>query len=130
MSAQFTTTTLVGGGVLVEGTDNAGREGTTILRSETWNEVVKYQQQVAAVEQFDKSVDEFFAPLLAAVDNLKAGEDETGMDVVILKEEIPGVDEEPEVRIKLDSEGTVLRVLAEGDHDTLRWVNGTLVVVA
>lgn len=130
MSARFTVTPLVGGGSLVEGTDAAGKDGTAILRSETWNEVVRYQQQVQAVAEFDEKVDEFFAPLLDAVDSLKAAEDETGWDVVVLKDEVEGVDEEPEVRIKLDTDGTVLRVLAEGDHDQLRWVGSTLVVVA
>jgi hypothetical protein len=130
MSAQFTVTPLVGGASLVEGTDAAGREGTTVLRSETWNEVVRYQKQVQAVEAFDEKVDEFFAPLLDAAEALKADEDETGWDVVVLKDEVEGVDHDPEVRIKLDTDGTVLRVLAEGDHDQLRWVGGDLVVVA
>src|SRR3954469_8452849 len=65
-------TPLINGGYLVEGTDSAGREGTTGLPSERWEMVTHLRNHEVAQEQFDDVVKEFFAPLTDAADKAKA----------------------------------------------------------
>lgn len=129
MSAQFTVSPIKGGGVLVEGTDAAGREGMTILRSESWEYVVEYRRKRAASEEFDQTVEEFFAPIIDAADKFAAAGTVDGDTVVVLDEGVEGAKAVEPFKVHLDAAGVVLRTLAEGDHDTLRWVGSDLVVV-
>jgi hypothetical protein len=117
----FTTTPLINGGVLVEGTDVKGNTGATILRSTAWEMVVHLRAHEVASEQFDQVVKEFFAPLTEAADAaqaLIAGPTQDWAKVT-LGESVKG--HEAEV-VQLDSDGIILRLLDEGHEDSLRWV--------
>lgn len=131
MSASFTVSPIVGGGVLVEGVDAAGREGTAILRSEAWNFVVEYKAKVEAEAAFDGEVEEFFAPLLEAAEKFQAATESAADQVtVVLAPGTEHVAEVPPVEVVLDAAGVVLQALDAGQFDSLRWVAGDLVVVA
>ena len=126
----FTTTPLINGGYLVEGQDSKGNEGTTILLSDRWDMVVHLRTHEVAQAQFDTVVKEFFAPLTDAADAAKALLAGPTQDwgKVTLGEAVEG--HEAEV-IQLDTDGILLRLLAEGKHDLLRWVgNDTLVAIS
>lgn len=128
----FTTTALLDGGVLVEGTDSKGNDGTTILKSERWTAVLHMRAHEVAQDQFDAAVKEFFAPLTDAADAAKALLSNTtsnGKDWghVTLGEDVEGTQSQI---VELDEDGILLRMLAEGAHDQLRWVNDRLVAVA
>lgn len=125
----FTTTKVIGGGVLVEGTDIMGNGGSVILRSDLWNQVKKYQAQQIAEDTFNTTVEEFFKPLTEAADALRAAvelEDDDA-SVVILQPATEGAVAVPAKKIKLDPEGVVLQILEKGDTSQLRWVGGTLI---
>ena len=124
----FTTTALLGGGTLVEGTDITGREGRTILISDKWEAVQEIRRHIAASEEFDAVVSEFYAPLTAAAEAAKAIAHPATAEwsEVTLKE---GTEFEPAETVSLDMDGTILRILAETDGASLRWI-GTDVLVA
>lgn len=126
----FTITPLLGGGTLVEGTDVTGKSGRTILISEKWNAVKTVRAHIAASEAFDEVVTEFFKPLTDAAEAAQAIAHPVTNDwsVVTISE---GTEFEPAEKVRLDMDGTILRLLEEGQHDLLRWVGeDTLVAVA
>lgn len=126
----FTITPLLGGGTLVEGTDVTGKSGRTILISEKWNAVKTVRAHIAASEAFDEVVTEFFKPLTDAAEAAQAIAHPVTNDwsMVTISE---GTEFEPAEKVRLDMDGTILRLLEEGQHDLLRWVGeDTLVAVA
>jgi hypothetical protein len=124
----FTTTPLLNGGYLVEGTDTKGVEGTTILDSNSWDALVHLRTHKLAQEDFDQVVGEFFAPLVEAADKARAQLKGAAQDwgTVTLGEKVTG--HEAEI-VQLDSDGIILRLLDEGHDDLLRWVGSRLVAV-
>ena len=124
----FTTTALINGGVLVEGTDSAGYEGRTILHSDSWALVQHLRAHEVAQADFDAAVEAFFTPLTEAADKAHALLKGPGTDwsTVTLGEQVEG--HEAEV-VQLDGDGILLRILAEGNQNLLRWVNGELVAI-
>jgi hypothetical protein len=118
-------TELQDGGVLVEGTDVKGVDGRTVLYSPAWQEVLAYREQVAAMEEYDAEVEKFFAPLVKAAEKVTTGS-ENPWATVTVGEDVEGVEAQ---QFKLDSAGIVLRLLAETDGSSLRWVNDTLVAI-
>lgn len=124
----FNTQPLVSGGYLVEGEDVTGAKGTTVLRSAKWDHVVALRQTTIAQEQFDLAVEEFFKPLTDAADNaskLVAGPANEWAEVSV-GEEVKG---QTPTTVTLDESGVLLRILAETDGSSLRWVGGSLVAV-
>ena len=123
----FEVTPLQDGRTLVEGTDVKGNQGSTVLWSPSWAAVVQARKQQAAVVEFDTAVSAFFAPLTNIVDKLNDDNTEDDFSVVTFGDDVEGQQSEP---IHLDKDGLVLRILAEGDSDLLRWVGqGTELVV-
>lgn len=124
----FTTTPLVSGGYLVEGQDSAGVSGTTVLRSESWDFVQHLRNHEVAQEEFDLQVEAFFKPLTEAADAAKAKiagpTNEWG--TVKVGESVEGKSAR---EVTLDESGILLRILAETDGSSLRWVGGSLVAV-
>lgn len=122
----FEVTPLQDGSTLVEGTDSRGNTGSAVLYSPAWKAVVDARTQAAAMEEFDATVEAFFAPIVEAADKLTKV-DENPWATVTIGEAVEG--KTPQT-IRLDPEGIVLRVLEEGDSDNLRWVaGGTQLVV-
>lgn len=123
----FTITPLLDGGTLVEGTDSKGKDGTTILRSKRWAAVQHYLAHQQASEVFDEAVKEFFKPLTDAADQAKAAitkpESKWGTYEIT-----SGVEGERAESIELDSDGIILRIIAEGQSDLLRWVGDNQLV--
>lgn len=125
----FTTTPLIGGGTLVEGTDSAGKDGSVILRSELWDQVVAYRAKARAQVGFDAALKEFFKPLTDATDAFRASAEDDEDSVVVLDEGTAHVQGEEPKRIHLDPDGIVLKLLSEHRHASLRWIaNGTALV--
>lgn len=121
----FEVTELQDGSTLVEGTDSKGVEGQCILHSHAWSAYQHYLSQTAAMEEFDKTVEEFFAPLTAAADKL-VEETTNPWQILTVGEDVEGVEAQ---KFVLDSDGIILRMLAETDGAQLRWVNNVLVAV-
>ncbi len=126
----FTTKKLVGGNTYVKGIDEDGVEGTQVLNSPAWEQVVQWRTQKEADVTFNTAVQDFFAPLVAAAKAREAVDESPAGTVVMLEEPTEGTSGSPEFSIELDEDGVVLRALAETDGSSLRWVNGKLVVLA
>lgn len=125
----FITTDLIDGGVLVEGTDCKGVDGTTVLRSELWTLVKARRTQKVAQSEFDEEVEQFFKPLTDAAKKFEQHIDDDDDTVVVLTEGVERHYGVPVEKVRLDSDGVVLKILEEGDHDRLRWVGGHLVAI-
>ena len=117
----LSSTPLLSGGYLVKGTDSAGNKGSTILTSERWDMVKHLRAHAVAEEVFDAAVEEFFAPLTAAVDEASAllAKPTNQWGSVTLGEQVEG--HEAQV-IELDEDGIILRILEEGNQNLLLWV--------
>ena len=77
--------------------------------------------------QFDKTVEAFFQPLTEAADKLAALDQGSEWGTVTIGETVEGKDV---FTVELDSEGILLRLLAETDGSMLRWADdSTLVAV-
>ncbi len=132
--SSFSTTTLVGGGTLVQGTDINGVSGTTVVDSSQWEEIKADQSFSSATEDFDKAVDKFFAPILKAAEKLErsvaVNTEPDPISYVVLREPVEGVAPEVGDLRKLTTDSMVLRLIEAGDTDRLIWVNEQLQVAA
>jgi hypothetical protein len=125
----LTTTKLMGGGTLIEGTDITGQQGRTVLVSSRWEAVQSIRAHIAAGEAFDEAVKAFFAPITDAAEAAAkiAHPSASQYDTFVVSEGVEG--EEREV-IQLDAAGIILRLLDEDRQDLLRWVGDDLVAIA
>jgi hypothetical protein len=121
----FTTTPVVGGGTFVEGTDAVGTHGSAILHDRAWSAYQDHIAMDAAMQQYDAAVKEFFAPLVEAAEAAKPS-DKKDWQHITVGEEVEG--STPDI-IHLGPEGIVLRIIAETDGSSLRWVNGNLIAL-
>ena len=133
MSAHFTTTTLAGSRVLIEGTDSRGTRDQTIVCSRQWDMISQHFEEEAAKDQFNEAVSEFFAPLLEAVDGLNAAAEIASapdpMSYMVLREGSPAVEAEDEVIVHLHPSTLALRLINLERFDRLLWVKGELEVL-
>jgi hypothetical protein len=123
--AQFTTSPLIGGETLVEGIDNAGVSGSTILFDPAWTSYQDRLRLASAMEEYDEKVKEFFAPLVEAAEAVKQGDKKDWRHITVSE----GSEGSPAEVIHLGHDGILLRILAETDGSSLRWINGTLVAL-
>ena len=121
----FTTRSVVGGGVFVEGTDIVGNTGSTILFDHAWAAWQQHIQQDAAMEEYDAAVTAFFAPLVEAAEAVKA-DAKKDWSTIVVDEACPSV---PGRGIHLGHDGVILRIIDETDGSSLRWVNGSLIAL-
>lgn len=128
----FTTATLTNDRVMVKGTDRFGTEGTTVLDGSEWAQVKRHQAFHTAESAFDQSVEEFFAPLMAAADQLEQALSVPKPDpitYVVLDEGEEGTDGRERSVIKLSPDSVVLRIIESGETDRLVWVMDSLEVM-
>ena len=132
MTSNFTTLNLSGERVLIKGTDSQGTDGQTVVFATEWNEVKRRTQHSEAHEDFDRAVEEFFAPLTQAAEALDLAFNQQSRDpisFVVLDEGEAASPGRTEVVIKLSHDSVVLRLLESGDTDRLVWVGDTLEVL-
>lgn len=123
--ASFTTTPVVGGGTFVEGTDVTGVSGSVILHDPSWSAYQDSLQHKAATEEYDAVVKAFFAPLVEAAEAAKKPE-KKDWSTIVISEPVEG---KQGVGVRFGPEGVILRIIAETDGSSLRWVNGHLVAL-
>jgi hypothetical protein len=121
----FTTRAVVGGGTFVEGHDAVGTYGSTILHDHAWTAYQDHIQHSAAMDEYDTAVKAFFAPLVEAAEAVKSSAKKDWASITIEE----SVDGKSGVGINLGPEGVVLRIIAETDGSSLRWVNGSLIAL-
>lgn len=128
----FTTLNLTGERVLVKGTDSQGTEGSVVIDAAEWNEVKRHAAVGQAQENFDATVEEFFAPLMAAAERFSGSFEKPKLDpmsYVTLHEGTEAVQGRDEVTIKLGHDSIVLRIIEAGETDRLVWVGDNLEVL-
>jgi hypothetical protein len=129
----FTITNLAGDRALVKGRDAAGGYGSQILDAAEWNAFKAQSGHSDAHEAFDAAVEEFFAPLNAAVEALKdtAKPKLDPLFFVTVQEGSKAVEATDEVIVALSHDSAVLRLVEQdADTDRLLWVNDTLEILA
>ena len=123
---QFTLKYLTGNRVYVYGTNDAGLPHEVVLDGTRLRALQQHHLVDKAGDTYDRTVEEFFAPLTDAAEMLQLMQQPLEADpafVYVVKdgvEPVKGV--EPEA-YKLDHDGAVLRLLEAGDIDRLIWVS-------
>jgi hypothetical protein len=128
----FTTLNLSGERVLVRGTDSQGTNGETVLDASEWNAVKARTQLASAHEDFDRVVEEFFAPITEALDKLHLEHDRTEQDemsFIVLDEGEEATAGRRRSVITLSKDSIVLRLIEGGHSDRLVWVHDELEVL-
>lgn len=129
----FSITRLAGGEALVQGQDKFGVEGKVVVDSSEWDDIKKHKSYHAATEEFDSTVQEFFAEILEASAKvqrvLDGNNDADPLDFVVFSEgteAVAGV--EPEIK-RLSKDSKILRLIEDGQaDDRLIWVHDELVI--
>lgn len=123
---QFTLKYLTGNRVYVYGTNAAGLPHEVVLDGTVLRELQQRHLEHKAGDAYDRTVEEFFAPLTDAAEMLQRIQQPLKADPAFVYvvdegvEPVKGV--EPEA-YKLDHDGAVLRLLEAGDIDRLIWVS-------
>ena len=123
---QFTLKYLTGNRVYVYGTNDAGIQHEVVLDGTVLRELQQHHLVHKAGDAYDRTVEEFFAPLTDAAEMLQLVQQPLEADpafVYVVEEGVePVKGVEPET-YKLDHDGAVLRLLEAGDIDRLIWVS-------
>ena len=122
MSNLFNITKLAGHKLLVTGDANQA----AVLDTTEWDGVAAIIAEHNAQHTYDETVEEFFAPLQAAADELEKITLGTALQdpafVVTLHDEVEGVESKDAVQMHLSNEATIVRLLLAGDFSRLIWV--------
>lgn len=127
----FTTSNLVNDRVLVQGTDGNGVTNQTVIDGREWAEVKAHQEFNAADADFDKAVNEFFAPLVKAAEAREAvfKQEEDPLSLVILDEGEEGTPARARQVRRLSRDSMILRLIESGQDDRLVWVDSDLEIL-
>ena len=128
MSNVFNLTKLAGHKLLVKG--DAGQ--MTVLDTQEWDGISAIADVHTAQEKYDKTVEDFFAPLIEAGAELEALDSGVVQDpafVVTLHEGVEGVESKEAVQLLLSNEATIVRLLVTGDTERLIWVSNSEIAI-
>nr|DAL38045.1 MAG TPA_asm: hypothetical protein [Caudoviricetes sp.] len=121
----FNTTKLTNDRVLVTGTNDAGEACSTMLDSSQLKRLAQEQDVILAGQRFDRSIEDFFAPLTEAAEKYSAAAAPAPVDpafLYVIDEGREGVEEiEPHIH-ELDHDSAVLRMIFTEDTSRLIWV--------
>lgn len=129
---QFHTIKLAGSRVLVTGDTDVQQ---TILDSSEWDRVKLQIAEIEATQVFDSTVEEFFAPIVAAAAAAQAVVDAAvpSKDMsfeIVVNEGKAGAAAEDGYTIRLGREAAILRMIEEGNTSRLIWVGSTIEITA
>ena len=133
MTAQFKTIRLANHRVLVDGTDVFGYQNRTVLDSTQWDGIQATVNQTTAEDQFNKAVEEFYAPLIEKIDAIVAAEEKSIVDdayTLVVGETVEAVDAVAPAVYRLSQDSAILRLIEEGKADRLVWVGDKLEIIA
>lgn len=127
MTETFNTKALANDRLLVTG--NPGQQ--TILYVEQWNTIKKEFRKESLVADFDSKIEEFFAPLVAAQEQLDKAMTpviDPAFTIVLNegKEEQPGEDT---ILIDLSTHSAIARLIERGELDRLIWVGNDTIEI-
>lgn len=126
----FTIQRLTGARAVVRGTDTNGVDGECVVSTAQWDSVTAHDKQHQAQEDFDAAVEEFFKPLTDAAERASQTVQTVDEDsFIVLHEGVEGVPGRPADILRLNHDSIVLRIIEQGNHDRLVWVNECLEVL-
>ena len=129
MSNLFNITKLAGQKLLVTGDANQA----VVLDTAEWDGVAAFIAEHDAQHTYDTKVEEFFAPLVAAADELEKITLGTALQdpafVVTLHDEVEGVESKDAVQMHLSDEAAIVRLLLAGDFSRLIWVSNSEIAI-
>ena len=131
MTATFSTTQLVDNRVVVQGTDQFGSQGRTIVDGTQWAEVTGNNDYDQAVEAFESAVEQFFAPLMEATVKLEQSLERPtdSLGYVVLQEKVEATAGQEQVLVHLTKDSQILRLIDQGDFARLMWVGEDLEIL-
>lgn len=126
----FNYTELTGDQFLIEGTDNRGTSGSLVVDGSEWNALKQQNELASAHERFDAKVEDFFAEIIDAVDELEQAHKVTidPLLYIVEQEEVVGTAPQREVLRTLQHGTVLLRAIESGKTDRFLWVNGDIVL--
>ena len=131
--ATFSITNLSGHRALVKGTDNHGVSDEAVLDTTQWDEIQAHFEGDSAMEDFDREVEAFFAPITEAKERLEAAIKERESDPLaelVVHEPVEATRGSEGLSYTLTKDSQVLRLIDEGQADRLIWVKGSLEIAA
>lgn len=130
----FSTIALQGNRTVVRGTDKFGTDGTTVLDTTQWADIVALDTHKVAEAGFDDAVLSFFKPITDAADAFEEATASTQVDdpisYLVMAEGTEGVRPVAEKRITLNHASQVLRLIELNHTDRLVWVGERLEILA
>lgn len=132
MTNTFNTTELANDRVLVTGEDAQGYPSKKILDAKEFNALKLRDAQAGAVEEFDASVEAFFAPLTEAAERVQAAQKIT-LDpafFITIQEGEAGTAAKQEILHQLGQDTVVLRLIEQGNTARLIWVGDDIEILA
>lgn len=132
MTAQFTITRLVGHRAIITGQDQFGTEGRILVDTRQWDEVLRLTARDQATQEFDQAVEQFFAPLTEAVEAFEQAQQrraEDDLTTVVVREPVEGAHAQPGLKITLNPDSLLLRLVEAGNFDRLVWVHDDVLEV-
>jgi uncharacterized protein YgbK (DUF1537 family) len=124
----FTITRLANQRSLVRGEDKTGAIGETVVSHAQWDELNVRSKFDEASAEFDRAVQEFFAPLTEAAEKAAAtvAEQKDELSFVVLGDEVEHVQGEAAQVVELSKDSQILRAIETDQTDRLIWVGGDL----
>lgn len=122
---------LAGERALITGTDDAGDKHKTIVSTMDFNARKQRNTVVLAQEEFDKAVEEFYAPIIAAAEavNKKVEPVRDPAFFEVVQEETMGVAPKQEIVHRLPHDTVILNLIEAGKTDRLIWIDDTIEVL-
>ena len=133
MTASFKTIRLANHRVLVDGTDVFGYQNRTVLDSTQWDGIQATLKKETLEDQFNRAVEEFYAPLIEKIDAIVAADEKSIVDDVYtltIGEPVEAVDAVAPAVYRLSQDSAILRLIQDGDVDRLVWVGDKLEIIA
>ena len=133
MTASFKTIRLANHRVLVDGTDVFGYQNRTVLDSTQWDGIQATLKKETLEDQFNRAVEEFYAPLIEKIDAIVAAEEKSIVDdayTLVVGEAVEAVDAVAPAVYRLSQDSAILRLIQDGDVDRLVWVGDKLEIIA
>ena len=133
MTASFKTIRLANHRVLVDGTDVFGYQNRTVLDSTQWDGIQATLKKDTLEDQFNRAVEEFYAPLIEKIDAIVAADEKSIVDdvyILTVGETVEAVDAVAPAVYRLSQDSAILRLIQDGDVDRLVWVGDKLEIIA
>lgn len=128
----FETKKLAGGQVLITGEDTAGNTGKQVVDGTEWAELARAKADREVHENFEQTVEQFFAPLTEAIDQLNAAHQPTvdPLFQVVLSEGEAATPGEAAIVAHLSLDSAILRLIEEdATAPRLLWLSDSELVI-